>query len=329
MNTYRILTGGLVLIAALLAGSVSAEAQNSRTLEVLQTNPDVRTTALGETMGARQDRMSLFVSPLALIPQEGNFGIEASTQIYPKVEEITGRTMQYNVIGGFKFLDRHAISVGFRYQNAPEIQWFDLNDFNASADPYTVKPFDWSLDLAYGFQITPEFSMSVSGNVIASWLGYGSYTGAASIGAFYNREYTFSDGQTGVLGLALKVNDIGAPLNYGPGHAYALPTNFAFSVEFGRGFAPNHHFNFLLGAKYYFLPPEAQLFTLGGGVEYDYNDLIFARLGLQYGTRDTSRFTAGLGVKFLHRFALDAAYSNGMDRLSGVDVWSVGLTTRF
>ena len=329
MNTYRILTGGLITLAALLGGSISAEAQNSRTLEVLQTNPDVRTTALGETMGARQDRMSLFVSPLALIPNDGNFGIEASTQIYPTVDGLDGRSMQYNVVGGFKFLDRHVLSIGFRYQGAPKVQYFDINNSGATTAPSTVSPFDWALDLAYGFQITREFSMSLSGNLIASWLGYGAYSGAASIGAFYNHEYHFSNGEKGIYGLALKVNDIGAPLNYGPGHAYALPTNAALSGELGIDVPENHHFNFLLGARYFFLPSDAQLFTLGGGVEYDYNDLIFARLGLQYGSHQTSRFTAGLGVKLLHRFALDAAYSHGMKRLTGVDVWSIGLTTRF
>ena len=301
-----------------------ADAQVSRPIPVLQTNPDQRTTALGDVLSARQDKMSLFVSPLALIPGETSFGIDLSTNIYPKVEGTGGRTMQYNAVAGYKFLSRHAVSLSFRYQGAPEISYFDLNS-PGSGNTKSVNPFDWSLDVAYGLQITRDFSMSISGNFVTSWIGEAGYTGGASIGAFYNHDF----GYYGLLGVALKINDIGAPIYYSATSAYAMPASAQLSGEYGIRFSEKHGLDLLLGGRYFFLPSESQLLTIGGGVEYDYDDTAFVRLGGQFGTRRFSMITAGAGLKLYHRYALDLSYSHGLDPQIGIDIWSVGLSARF
>ena len=329
MNKLRILFGGLAAGACLMIGTAAAFAQNARTLEVLQTNSDIRTNALGDVLGARQDRMSLFVSPLAMMGREGVVGAELTTQIYPAIDGVDGRPMQYNAAVGYKFLDRHAISVDFRYQNGPVSKNFDVTKGIIGAD---ITPFDWAAGLSYGFQFTPDFSASLTGNLIASYVGgsFGNYTGAVSLGAFYNHAYTWSEDYITKLGVALRVNDIGAPISYGAGMAYALPTNVQLSAEYGGlRLAPKHYVNLLLGTRYFFLPSTAQLFQFGGGIEYDYNNFVFARLGYQYATREASKLTAGVGLKFMNRYSIDAAYSHGMNVDYGVDIWSVGLSARF
>ena len=325
MKTINILKGTLAAISALIIGTSSLEAQVSRALEVLQTNPDSRTSALGDALNARQDRMSLFTSPLALMPKEGSFGLDASTLIYPKVESLSGRVMQYNVAAGYKFLGRHALSLGFRYQGTPEIESFDIKDGTLPGQGYKVKPFEWVIDLAYGFQISRDFSASVSGNLIASWIGMGSYTGGASVAAFYN--HTFE--KSGVIAAALKFNNLGAPLYYGTNYGVAQPANFQASVEYGFDFYTYNHLNLIAGVQDYFLPADANLFLLGVGAEYDFRDIAFLRLGYRYGQNNMSLFTAGLGVKLFHNYSLDAAYRHGLDKEFGMDVWTVGLTALF
>ena len=323
MKNINLLTGSIAVLSVLTLGTVSLDAQVSRPLEVLQTNPDSRTAALGDVLGARQDRMSLFTSPLALIPAEGSFGIDASTQIYPAIDGVDGRVMQYNVAAGYKFLDRHAVTLSFRYQGAPKIEAF--NGISTPGQENYITPFEWAADAAYGFQISRDFSAMVSGNLIASYIGYGSYTGSFSVGGFYNHAF----GDRSVVAAALKLNAVGAPLNYGAGMAFALPSNIQVSGEYGLNLDEKNHLDFLLGVTDYFIPADANLLLIGVGAEYDWDDLAFVRLGYRYGQNKMSRFTAGLGVKLFHRYALDAAYSHGTDKAVGLDVWSVGLTTRF
>ena len=327
MKKLRILIGGLAAGIFFVSGFNAATAQVSRALEVLQTNPDVRTNAMGDALAARQDRMSLFVSPLALVPGEENFGFEFSTQLFPKVEGLQGNSNQYNLVAGYKFLDRHAISVGFRYQSAPyvEYSYIDKPIPMEGDQAKVIKPFEWAIDLSYGFQITRDFSMSVAGNFVSSYVGTVGYTGGASIGAFYNHDF----GSAGILGVSLKANDLGAPITYDNGRAYSMPASAQLSAEYGLSLAEKHSLNFLLGGRYFFLPLSSQMMTVGGGLEYDYNEMIFVRLGGNYGTRNLSKLTAGAGFKFARYFSIDLGYSHGFDSEVGLDVWSVGLSTRF
>ena len=327
MSKAKTVLGHLAAALLLSALGLQASAQVSRSIELLHTNTDQRTSALGDAMAARQDRMSLFVSPLALIPGDNAFGVEVSSQLFPKVADLKGNSDQYNAVAGFKFLDRHAVSVSFRYQGAPEIEYFYIDRPTPTEGDAvkTIRPFEWAIDLAYGFQISRDFSAMVSGNFVTSWIGVAGYTGGASVGGFYNHDF----GSAGILGVGLKVEDLGAPIQYQGGRAYAMPASARLSAEYGLEIAEKHSLDFLLGGRYFFLPITSQLLTVGAGVEYAFDELIFARVGGQFGTHNLSKITAGAGVKILGSYALDFSWSHGLAADVGIDVWSVGLSARF
>ena len=326
MNSRNILAWGAGALLAM--GALSATAQVSRPLNVLETNPDARTSALADVMSTRADRMSLFVSPAALLGSDKTFGAEVSSQIYPKIEGLKGQTFQINAVAGYRFLDRHAVTIGYRYQGMPEAVYFDMS--NPAAQMQTVRPFDWALDLGYGIRLGKGFSLSASGNVIASWIGKGAYTFSGSIGAFYQTKISHPDTEPFDFSAGLKINDLGQPINYkGPANSYAVPASLQLGTELGFSLGGKNHMDVLAGGRYFFLPKDATLLLLGVGAEYDYDDLLFARAGYQYGQKGLSFATLGAGAKVLGGLTFDFSYRFSTSKVTGANIWSVGVGYEF
>lgn len=329
MNLRTLFILGAFAVTLGITAPLDVSAQISRPLGVLETNPDARTSALADVMGVRPSRMSLFASPVALFGNDRTFGAEVSGQIFPKIEGIEGRSYQVNAVAGYRLLDRHALSLSYRIQGAPKVSYFTLE--NPSAEPVTIRPFDWALDLSYGLDLGSGFMLSASGNVIASWIGKGAYTVSGSLGAFYHTEIDRTRATDPIdLSLGLKVNDLGSPITYkGEGMSYAVPASLQLGGEMGFTLIGKNHLDLLLGGRYFFLPREAALLTAGLGAEYDYDESFFVRAGYQFGQKDLSYVTLGAGAKVLGGLSLDLSYRIATSRLTGVNLWSLGASYEF
>lgn len=120
MNLRTLFILGAFAVTLGITTPLDVSAQISRPLGVLETNPDARTSALADVMGVRPSRMSLFASPVALFGNERTFGAEVSGQIFPKIEGMEGRSYQVNAVAGYRFLDRHALSLFLPHTRCPK-----------------------------------------------------------------------------------------------------------------------------------------------------------------------------------------------------------------
>lgn len=312
----------LSLVLAMMA--LSGFSQVGRPVPVLQGNPDTRSAAMGGVMGAKTDRMYLFVSPGSMLFQDKKFHVDLSTEVFPKLDGIEGRTMQYNFSSGYKF-DDTALLLGFRYQGGTKLSFMNESMDN---NEVAVKPFDWSLDLGYAMKLGQNFSIYASTNLIASWFGRGAYAGAFSFGWYYQNEKTIS-GTPALFSFGMKIADLGASIKYKSGlDKIAVPASLQIGSGLDLMLTPKNQLNLVGGARYFMLPKDATLLLLGLGAEYGYNDSFFARAGFEYGQHAQSYGTFGLGAKF-HDFSLDATYRLSTTKDFGVNTLLLSLGYSF
>lgn len=315
----------LLISALLLSWGLNATSQVSRPIPVLQGNPDARTAAMGGVMGANTGGMYLYTTPGAALFRDGKLHFDFSTEVFPRSQDTNGRTMQYNLAGAYRFHDRHAGFLGFRYQGGTEYSYFDIE---RPGDKTVVKPFNWTLDAGYAFKVSDRFSLDASAGLVASWIGKGAYAAGFSVGGYYRDEVMLGRTPT-VVGLGVRVADIGAPLTYKEaGMSYALPTSLLMAGGLDMQVAPLHRLNLLAGARYFLAPRDAALLTMGLGAEYGYHDFLFARAGFQYGQREQSFTTVGVGAKYMG-ITLDATYRISTAKDFGVNTLMVGLGYSF
>lgn len=313
-----------ILSVVLVTMALSGFSQVGRPLPVLQGNPDTRSAAMGGVMGAKSDRMHLFVSPGSMLFQDKKLQVDFSTEVFPKLEGIKGRTMQYNFAGAYNF-GTDALFLGYRYQGGSKIPF--ISEGMDSKD-LIINPFDWSLDVGYARKLGDNFSIHASANLIASWIGKGAYTGAFSFGWYYQNEKNL--GRTPALfSFGMRLADLGAPIKY---KSEKIRISVPASLQIGSGLdmqlSSKSQLNFVGGGRFFLLPKDASMLLLGVGAEYGYNDMVFVRAGFEYGQRSQSFGTFGLGAKY-QGFRLDAAYRLSTSKDFGVNTLLISLGYSF
>lgn len=113
------------------------------------------------------------------------------------------------------------------------------------------------------------------------------------------------------------------PKVQGSADSYPQPAHALAAAAWHKQLAPEHSLEALLDAEYYF----SGAFAASAGVEYAYDNLVFARAGYRLGSPAyPSHAAVGLGLQF-QGFRMDAAYILASDSLSGG--LSVGLGYKF
>lgn len=302
MNNKQII-GALIVLALSLFAVLPLRAQGSRPLSFLETPSDARSAAMGNITLNKTDRNYLYTNPASFF--NGNAKLTATatglTHLMPSNDFYVGNLLYGSVTAGYRFLDRHAVFAGFRYQGGLGIRGGSNDQWGANRRRTT--PFDWSVDLGYAFKFNDALAAYASGSFIQSYTGRVAYAGAFTIGANYL--FTFSEQSD--LNLGARLADFGSPIYYGTKEGYALPTNAQLTADYGHAFSDDHKVRAVLGGKYYFLPYRAQIFQTNIGAEYTLKDMVSFRTGFQYGTKDTSLWTIGLGGAY-RGIKLDLGY---------------------
>lgn len=296
MNSKHIIIACVALLCTMQA---RAQGQD---LSVLAANPDARTAAMGNAAVAA-DGMYLYNNPSAFLCANKKFSADASASIYEKTEGYEGTFGLYTATVGYKFANRHAAFVGFRYAGGLKLKGYDM--LGESTKDY--QPYNWTIDLGYAYMIGNGFSAYAVGNVIFSHLSKNAVGGAFTIGASYQKSTTTAGNKSANLMLDAKVGAIGPQLDYGNGNKTTMPTYVAVGGALTVDVADKHQVGGAWSTRYFFRPSEYKVLMLGAGLEYTYNKMASLRAGYEYGDRNLSHFTMGAGFKYggLH---LNGAY---------------------
>ncbi len=259
---------------------------------------------MGNVMLGNTDEMYLYVNPAALVFSNKEFSVDFSSEFYPDSQ--VGRQMQYNLATGYKLGYHHAIFLGGRYQNGLDIGG--------------IKPYEWTADFAYAFEVMPELVAYANGSYFQTAVGDVKAKGMAfSVGLGYQKQLQ----NRSLLTLGLRLQDFGKSVKF---NDTGLPQSLPFSLTLGGDYALKltkvHQLTYGLSLRY-FMPKGAEMFLVNTGAEYSFKDLFSARLGYEYAQHTGSRLTMGLGLKY-SGIKLNSSYQKTFN-IEGVDLFMLGL----
>lgn len=297
-----------IFVLACLSTVANTLAQESRVAPILEVNTDARSRAMGNVQLTQTDRNYLYVNPTALLYSGRYMAADAALQAYPKADGIGGRLMYYNANVAYRLGSRHAVFAGYRYLGGEKYTRMD----DAGIPGKALKPFEWSVDAGYAFRIDPAWSVFATGSFVYSHQGRTARTAVFSIGGAFRKEVSLKFAQQSTLGIALRIADLGAKLNYGRDRKWHMPSSVALTGDVVSSINADHSAAANIGTRYYFSPSGAKQFFMGLGGEYTYRSFVSARAGFEYGSSKASALTCGIGVRPYKRIHVDMAYRHAL-----------------
>ena len=146
----------------------------------------------------------------------------------PWLRELVNDIALLNAVGYVRLGDYQAISSSIRY--------FSLGDFTAG--DMTVRPYEFSVDVAYSRMLSETFSAAVALRYMYSDLSGHSDDNAtpgsafaADIACYYNN-YVMMGSRECLLALGLNISNIGSKINFGGDYSYFIPTNLRLGLSY-------------------------------------------------------------------------------------------------
>ena len=87
----------------------------SRSLQILEENPDARSIAMGNVSLMSTDRNYLYVNPSSIFYNENKYSANINGTFFPKNNDVSGNLLYGNASAAFRFAKRHAAFIGYRY----------------------------------------------------------------------------------------------------------------------------------------------------------------------------------------------------------------------
>lgn len=247
MIKKKFLSKGIASIGFLFSGAVSAQQvvtpQNQGTANELQLNtittavpflmisPDSRSGAMGDAgVSTSPDANSIHWNPAKLAFIENEAG--ASLTYSPWLRNLVG-DISLSYLSGYKRVNRiSTIGASLRYFSLGEITFTDENGI--AYGQYT--PNEWALDVAYGMQLSDQFSFGMALRYINSNLTQGLTVNntdtrpgrsvAADVSAYYQNSDLEIGGYDATLRAGIAISNIGAKMSYTDNdESDFLPTN--------------------------------------------------------------------------------------------------------
>ena len=288
------------ILAGVLLGLPLIANGQSRSLPILEINPDARATAMGGNQYGEASTMSIYANPTTLLYGEMNWEVSAATQIYPEAEDNVGRLMFYGVSAGKRF-GNHGVLVGFRYLGGYDIP---------VEGGKNLKPADWTVDANYAIRFLDHFSATAGVSFIHSEVVEEATSVAFNAAAYYRNG--FGSGISGDYVVGINVGGVGPKLDYGARYRKAkLPAHYGGGGEVGLDFNEQHRLSVSLAAQHYCYPKNAEMFTGNVGAEYTFLGLVSVRGGYTYAQHDYSRYSFGAGISF-GNIRLNVAHQRGL-----------------
>lgn len=305
----------IILSTALLAAPALMVCGQSRALPVLEISTDARNAGMGGNQYGYSESMLTYSNLTAILYGEETWNASAASQIFPKEDEV-GRLKFYGASVSHRF-SMHGLNVGYRYLGGYTVPLDEKN---------TVKPADFTIDLAYSIRLSDHFSAAVGASFIHSKVYKEASTVAFNAAAYYrNAINSLAGGADYVVGV--NVANLGPSLDYGANYQKAkLPLSFGGGGEFGVNVSDFSRVSLALAAQYYCYPQKSKLFTGNVGAECAFGNTLFLRAGYNYAQHDLSRATVGIGAKY-SILRVDFAYLKGMgDNEVDITAFTVGVS---
>lgn len=295
-------------LLVIVLGAFQTSWAQTRPLALLETPTDARSASMGGVSLMSTDRSYLYINPSSIFNSDKTFTVSASGLLFPKYEGIDGRLMNGTISAGWKFLNRHAVFGGFRYQGG--LSYEMVKDQFGTAGK-KVAPFDWAVDLGYAFNFNENFSAFATASLLQSYTGRGAFGGSFALGGNYYKELLLGQYDS-KLNVAARVADFGTPVYYSSKDGYALPTKAELTADLMTSFSEDHRLGIVLGGRYYFLPAKSKVFQGNLGAEYTIYNIVSLRAGYQMGGHSSNLWSCGLGVQYWD-VKLDFAYLGGQN----------------
>ena len=231
MRQSAILTLLLFLLAQQLRAEDEVRDQFNpvRTAVVQQTiAPDARGCGMGDLGAATDpDVHSQFWNP-AKYPftiSRAGFAVNYT----PWLRKIASGIALLDAVGYLRLGDYQALSGSVRY--------FTLGEA-ITEDDLTVKPYEFSVDVAYSRMLSESFSAAVGLRYIYSdIMGHSSDNTTAGSAfaadvAMYHTGYLMMGQRECQLSWGVNINNIGSKINYGDDHSFFIPTNLRLGLSY-------------------------------------------------------------------------------------------------
>jgi hypothetical protein len=317
-------------------------------LSFLTFAPDARSAAMGEAgVALSPDANSTYWNAAKLPYNSKDFGVSASytpwlrnlvddmwlgyISAYKKIDDKQAIAASVNYFNNGELDLRDGAGTNLDYVNSREFA------FNGTYSRKLGKNFSMGLTLKY-------ISSNLAGNAVINGVSLKTArTAAGDISAFYRKQYNNEDtGGEFTWSLGAVLSNLGGKINYGAGSDTEnfIPTNLKVGGGISFSADGRNKFNFIADVSKLMVPTpdgttrintkgalagafgsfsdapngfseEIQEVALAVGAEYWYND-IFAIRGGYFGENKNKSgrkfFTAGAGIRFADRYAVDFAY---------------------
>lgn len=223
------------LIAFMLGMSYGVDAQENNPISTvvpfLNFSPDSRSSGMGDVgVATAPDINSQHWNPAKYSFMDGSMGVSFS--VTPWLRKLVDDINLFYVSGFYKLDDLQAVSASLRYFSLGEMTY---TGEEGNALPYTGKPNEFAIDVAYSRLLGEKFSGSIALRYIRSDLsqGAGLSSGeeltagnafAADLGFYFRHQTTIDRNKTNITAGFL-VSNIGSKISYDDNLKEYLPAN--------------------------------------------------------------------------------------------------------
>jgi len=296
--------------------SATAGASSLTAAPFLRMNPDVRSSAIGQSGIALQgNNITHYANPARMVQVSDKSAVSLSYT--PWMNNLVKNVALYAVSGYFKSSDNEVISAGVRYFKQGQ-----LNQTDESGQSFGVyNPYDLAIDASYSRKLSEVLYIGATFRYIYSQIlstGFNGYQNGSAVAADLGLYYQSKENEKGqTVSLGGVVTNIGSKLKYNvnsPG--YALPATAGIGGAFNQKMTDEDRVIFTADLLTPITQPVAGKgffqdriqFNFGG--EYDYHSLLFVRAGFSHESTafDGYEFvTTGIGLN-VKSCRVDLAY---------------------
>lgn len=281
------------LAASLLVSTLALEAQQSRSLPVLDFGQDARALALGGSPYSTSHSAYIYSNPVAFALGEQTFNISAGFD--HQAIKSGGKQDVYSLSGAYKFAPRQSIFFGSRVFSglAQEIALSEGEVLGSKHREYT-------LDAGYAYSFG-KFALFGSASFVHSVLGVSDKGSKAStvtftLGAAYKDSFRLGSGVAD-YSVGIRAQHMGSTFRYEGGVVDAQPPLFVGAGgEVGTAIAQDLRLALTLGFDQYLMPYRARSFAVSSGVELEAWRVLSLRAGYHNDSNGLKSHSLGAGL---------------------------------
>lgn len=297
------------LILLSVASTTAGYAQTTPALSSLETSKDARAVALGGMSLLDTDVQYLYSNPSSIFGDSNILSVSTSLLGYGRTEGTEGRLINSTTSVAWRFLPRHAIFAGFRYEGG--LRYTEITD-KFGTEGKEKRPFDLIGDVGYAFEVSERFSAYTTVSLIQSYTGRGTYGVVFGLGGAYITQLRVS-GIPFRMMLSGRISDFGPNIYYSRKDAFPMPAKAAITADISTTGSNTHTFGIALGGSGRFIPSGHRTGEANLGLEYKYRETGSVRLGYRQGIGISSALTAGGGISY-EGLRLDLGYLHALQK---------------